>query len=148
MKHVLALSTIYPNAANPRFGTFVARSLESLAKRGDWHVSVINPIGIPPLGLSTLSPRFSDLAGLPEREEIGGVTIHRPQFTLIPKIAARRNVRAIVKAALPVARAIHAAERVHVADAQYFFPDGPAAAALAHAEGLPAHAKSVEVRLK
>ena len=30
MKHVLSLSTLYPNAVNPRFGTFVARSLEAL----------------------------------------------------------------------------------------------------------------------
>ncbi|MEL6487150.1 MAG: glycosyltransferase [Pseudomonadota bacterium] len=142
MKHVLALSTIYPNAANPRFGTFVARSMESLAKRGDWRVSVINPIGIPPLGLGALSPRFSELAALPEREEIGGVTIHRPQFTLIPKIGARRNVKAILRAALPVARAIHEAERVLVADAQYFFPDGPAAAALAEALGAPLSIKA------
>ena len=49
MKHVLALSTLYPNAVHPRFGTFVARSLEALAKRGDWQVTVVNPIGLPPL---------------------------------------------------------------------------------------------------
>ncbi|MEM6856583.1 MAG: glycosyltransferase [Pseudomonadota bacterium] len=142
MKHVLALSTIYPNAANPRFGTFVARSLESLAKRGDWRVSVINPIGIPPLGLGALSPRFADLAALSEREELGGVTIHRPQFTLIPKIGARRNVAAVVKAAMPIARAIHETAPVDVVDAQYFFPDGPAAAALAEALGAPLSIKA------
>ena len=142
MKHVLALSTIYPNAANPRFGTFVARSLESLAKRGDWRVSVINPIGLPPIGLGALSPRYRDLAALPEREESGGVTIHRPRFTLIPKVGARRNVGAIARAALPVARAVEAEARVDVVDAQYFFPDGPAAAALAQDLAAPLSIKA------
>ncbi|MBA4010173.1 MAG: glycoside hydrolase, partial [Erythrobacter sp.] len=51
MKHVLVLSTLYPNPVNPRFGTFVARSVEALAKRGDWRVTVVNPIGLPPLAL-------------------------------------------------------------------------------------------------
>ena len=38
----------------PRFGTFVARQLEALAARGDWEVTVINPIGLPPLALGAL----------------------------------------------------------------------------------------------
>lgn len=31
MKHVLVLSTLYPNALDPRRGTFVARSPEAVA---------------------------------------------------------------------------------------------------------------------
>ena len=54
MKHVLVLSTLYPNAAGPRFGTFVARSIEALAKRGDWRVTMVNPIGLPPLALGLI----------------------------------------------------------------------------------------------
>jgi len=131
MKHALVLSTLYPNATNSRFGTFVARSMESLAARGDWTVSVINPIGLPPIGLSALSDRYRALQRLPERAVEGGITVYRPRFTLIPKIGARRNASAIAKAALPVARAIHAASPVDLVDAQFFFPDGPAAAALA-----------------
>lgn len=131
MKHLLALSTLYPNAANPRFGTFVARSLEALAKRGDWRVSVINPIGLPPMGLGALSDRYRELRHLPEQEMIGGVKVHHPRFTLIPKVGAKRNVAAITKAALPIAQAIAADIPVDVVDAQFFFPDGPAAATLA-----------------
>ncbi|MEO1729880.1 MAG: glycosyltransferase [Pseudomonadota bacterium] len=142
MKHVLALSTIYPNAANPRFGTFVARSLEALVKRGDWRVSVINPIGMPPLGLGALSDRYRDLRHLPEREEMGGVTVYRPRFTLIPKVGTRRNVTAIAKAALPIARAVQSEAPLDVVDAQYFFPDGPAAAQIARDLGTPLSIKA------
>ena len=45
MPRVLSLSTLFPNAANPRFGTFVARSLEALQRETDWDVTVVNPIG-------------------------------------------------------------------------------------------------------
>lgn len=138
MKHVLALSTLYPNPVNPRFGTFVARSLEALAKRGDWRVTLVNPIGLPPLALG----RYRPLADLPAVAEEGGVTVHRPHFTLIPRIGARRNAGAIARAVLPLVRRIHAETPIDVLDAQFFFPDGPAAAQIARETGLPLSIKA------
>jgi glycosyltransferase involved in cell wall biosynthesis len=138
VKHALVLSTLYPNPVTPRFGTFVARSLEALAKRGDWRVTVVNPIGLPPLALG----RYRPLAELPEVSEEGGITVHRPRFTLVPRIGARRNAGAIARAVLPLARRLHAEHPIDVVDAQFFFPDGPAAAALAAALGLPLSIKA------
>jgi len=138
VKHVLALSTLYPNAVNPRFGTFVARSLEALAKRGDWRVTLVNPIGLPPVALG----RYRPLADLPGEAEEGGITIHRPHFTLIPRIGARRNAVAIARAVLPLVRRIHAQQPIDLIDAQFFFPDGPAAAEIAKACGLPLSIKA------
>lgn len=156
MKHVLALSTLYPNAVNPRFGTFVARSLEALAKSGGakrgrmqsgqgeddagdgWKVSVVNPIGLPPIALG----RYRALAQLDEQSEEAGVTVHRPRFTLIPAVGARRNASAIAKAALPLVKRIHAETPIDLIDAQFFFPDGPAAASIARAMDLPLSLKA------
>lgn len=142
MKHVLSLSTLYPNAVNPRFGTFVARSLEAFAKRGaktgDWRVSVVNPIGLPPVALG----RYRGLSKLPEYEEEHGVAIHRPRFTLIPAVGARRNASAIAKAALPLVQRIHEINPIDIIDAQFFFPDGPAAASIAQEMGLPLSIKA------
>lgn len=138
MKHVLSLTTLYPNAVNPRFGTFVARSMEALAKRGDWRVTLVNPIGLPPLALG----RYRPLADLPATSTESGITIHRPHFTLIPRIGARRNAAAIARAALPLVQAIHAETPIDLIDAQFFFPDGPAAAIIAKAMGLPLSIKA------
>lgn len=138
VKHVLALSTLYPNAVNPQFGTFVARSLEGLAKRGDWRVTLINPIGLPPLALG----RYRPLAELAPLAEEGGITVHRPHFTLIPRIGARRNAAAIARAVLPLVRRIHAKAPIDLIDAQFFFPDGPAAAEIARACHLPLSIKA------
>jgi len=137
-KHVLSLSTLYPNAVNPRFGTFVARSLEALAKRGDWHVSVVNPIGLPPIAIG----RYRALSQLDAQSIEAGVTVHRPRFTLIPAVGARRNASAIAKAALPLIERIHAERPIDVLDAQFFFPDGPAAAWIARQIDVPLSLKA------
>ena len=138
MKHVLCLSTLFPNAANPRFGTFVARSLEALAARGDWRVSVVNPIGVPPIALG----RYRALANLPEFAEERGLAIHRPRFTLVPRFGARLNASAIAKAALPLLQRIHAEQPIDLIDAQFFYPDGPAVCWLADQMGLPFSVKA------
>ena len=70
-RRVLSLATLYPNRVQPRFGTFVARSLEALAARGDWHVTVINPIGVPPLAL-----------GQQKQPGVQGTVIRGPQAGL------------------------------------------------------------------
>ena len=138
MKHVLSLSTLYPNAVNPRFGTFVARSMEALAARGDWRVSVVNPIGLPPIALG----RYRALSQLDEMAEEQGVTVHRPRFTLIPAVGARRNAHAIAKAALPLIERIHAETPIDLLDAQFFFPDGPAAAWISRQLDVPLSLKA------
>jgi len=138
VKHVLALSTLYPNPVNPRFGTFVARSLEALAKRGDWRVTLVNPLGLPPLVLG----RYRPLAELPGESIEGGITVHRPRFTLIPRIGARRNAAAIARAVLPLVRRIHAETPIDLIDAQFFFPDGPAAALIVKEMRLPLSIKA------
>jgi len=49
VKCILSLDTLSPNAHQPRFGTFVARQMEALGARGDCDVTVVNPIGVPPV---------------------------------------------------------------------------------------------------
>ncbi len=138
MKHVLAISTLYPNPDTPRFGTFVARSLEALARRGDWRVTVINPIGLPPVAFG----RYRALADLPAVSEECGITVHRPRFTLIPRIGARYNAAAIAAAVLPLAQRLDTETPVDVIDAQFFFPDGPAAAQIARKLDRPLSIKA------
>ncbi|WP_328597938.1 glycosyltransferase [Croceibacterium soli] len=133
MKRLLSLATLYPNPHTPRFGTFVARSLEALAARGDWQVTVVNPIGVPPVAFG----RYRALAAAAVDGTEHGVTVHRPRFSLIPKVGGRFNPRLIARAVLPLARRLHAEAPFDLVDAQFFYPDGPAAARIAGALGLP-----------
>lgn len=132
VKHVLALTTLYPNPGSPRLGTFVARSFEALARRGDWRVTVVNPIALHALAIG----RTREGAEFPSRSKEAGVVVHRPRFTMIPGIGARQHPAAIARAVLPVINRIHAEQPIDVLDAQLFYPDGPAAARLAQTLGL------------
>lgn len=138
MNHLLSIATLYPNAANPRFGTFVARSLEALAKRGDWRVTVINPIGVPPVAFG----RYAALKAAAVDGSEHGVEVHRPTFPLIPKLGGRFNPALIAREVLPQVRRLHAAAPFDLIDAQFFYPDGPAAARIAADLGLPLSIKA------
>ena len=135
-RRLLSISTLYPAPTRPGFGRFVARQMETLAARGDWDVTVINPIGLPPPPFSAMG-RYKTLAAIPQLETGGPVTVHHPRFLLVPGLSGRINPWAIGRAVLPLASRLHAEAPFDLVDAQFFYPDGPAAAQIAAALRLP-----------
>ncbi len=133
---VLSLATLYPNDLAPNFGIFVARQMEAVAARGDAEVVLVSPLGLPPFPLS-LHPRYRAMRALPHEELRGGVRVLRPRFTLLPLIGAHWNAGAIFRAVLPLARRLHHEAPFDLIDAQFFHPDGAAAARLGAALHLP-----------
>lgn len=138
MKRLLSIATLYPNSHTPRFGTFVARSLEALATRGDWDVTLINPIGIPPVPFGKYRP----LAAAAVDGNEHGVKVYRPTFPLIPRLGARINPALIAKSVIHLAKRLHATQPFDLVDAQFFYPDGPAAARIARKLDLPLSIKA------
>lgn len=139
MKRLLSIATLYPNADNPRFGIFVEKQMEALAARGDWDVTVLNPLGIPPLAWG----RYAGVKALCGREERQPhLTVYRFPFTLIPRLGAPFNPAFIIRAALPLAKRLHAEKPFDAVDAQFLYPDAPAAAAIASALNLPLSVKA------
>ncbi len=133
---VLSLSTLYPNPARPAFGKFVAAQMNTVAARGDIDLTVISPIGMPPWPMSLREP-YKALKSVPKHLEPAEFPVHFPRFTLIPRIGGDSNPARIAQAVLPLARRLHEEAPFDLIDAQFFFPDGPAAAAIARALGLP-----------
>jgi teichuronic acid biosynthesis glycosyltransferase TuaC len=138
MPRVLSLSTLYPDAARPRFGTFVARSLEALQRETEWEVTVINPIGVAPLALGRYRAKAAAAVDGVEH----GVPVHRPIFRLLPGVGGRFNPGAIARTAIPLARRLHRENPIDLVDAQFFYPDGPAALRIARALDLPLSIKA------
>jgi len=133
MPRLLSISTLFPTPQRPGFGGFVERQMQALAARGDWEVTVVNPVGLPPVKLA----RYADAAASPLVEQRGPIAVHRPRFTLIPGIGGRFNPALVARAILPLARRLHAERPFDMVDAQFFYPDGPAALRVASALGLP-----------
>ncbi|WBO22244.1 glycosyltransferase [Sphingomonas abietis] len=140
MLRVLTLSTLFPDATRPNFGVFVERQTRGLAALPDVEVRVVAPIGVPRWPLS-LSARWGGLAGLPERETWRGLDLHRPRFPIVPGVGWL-NPGAVARTLLPLLRDIRADFPFDVIDAEFFFPDGPAAVRLGAALGVPVSIKA------
>ena len=136
MLRVLTLSMLFPTASQPTFGVFVERQTLGLSHLDGVEVEVVAPVGLPPWPLSRLA-RYRDPARLPLDEEWKGLRVHRPRFPLIPKFGAGRNARAMAAALLPVLTEIRRRFPFDVIDAEFFWPDGPAAMHLSRALGVP-----------
>jgi len=127
---VLSISTLFPRPDKPGFGRFVARQFEALRTQGGIDLAVIAPFGRPLRG------------GPAELDQSRGYPVHYLPFPTIPKLGALWNAGSIARAALPLARKLHAAAPFDLVDAQFFFPDGPAAARIAATLGLPLSIKA------
>ncbi|MBX3561403.1 MAG: glycosyltransferase [Sphingomonas sp.] len=141
MLRVLTLSTLFPHAARPTLGVFVERQTLELAARDDVALEVVSPAGLPAWPLSR-HPHYASLAGLPETEDWKGLAVHRPRYRVWPRIGQAGAARRMADAVLPVLREIRARFPFDVIDAQFFWPDGPAAVRLGRALGVPVSIKA------
>lgn len=133
---VLSLSTLFPNPVRPAFGGFVGNQMAALVRRGDVDLTMLAPIGMPPWPLSLRAP-YAALKQVPQR---GGSVVADtlyPRFKLLPLIGSDSNPGRLARAVLPLVRRLHAERPFDVVDAQFFFPDGPAAAIIAREINVP-----------
>ncbi|MFC4291807.1 glycosyltransferase [Sphingorhabdus arenilitoris] len=133
---ILTLATLFPNAVQPNFGIFVERQTAGLAAIEGMDVTVINPIAIPPWPLR-LASRYRPLSVVPDQEHWRGLHVYRPRFQVIPKFGGPYNPAMIARAILPLVRRLHTEKPFDLIDAEFFYPDGPAAMRLSDALGIP-----------
>ena len=133
---VLSISTLFPSAARPGFGLFVARQFEALAARGDVELELICPVARPVWPLSLLRAPSSGHFTQPA-DKTAAFPVHYVPFSNIPAVSTRWNPALIARSVLPLARRLHAEKPFDLVDAQFFFPEGPAAARIAKELGLP-----------
>ena len=136
MLRVLTLATLFPNGARPTFGVFVERQTCALAARGDVEVEVVAPVGLPVWPLSR-HPHYAPLRALPVSEIRDGLAVHRPRYRVWPRLGRAGTARRMAATLLPALREIRARFPFDVIDAEFFWPDGPAAMHLAKALGVP-----------
>jgi len=141
MLRVLTLSTLFPDATRPNFGVFVERQTLGLAAHPNVALRLVAPIGLPPWPLSRHS-RFRGFAAVPLEEDWKGLNTLRPRFLALPGIDGRLHGRMLVRALLPVLTAIRRDFAFEVIDAEFFFPDGPAAIALGPHFDVPVSIKA------
>jgi teichuronic acid biosynthesis glycosyltransferase TuaC len=138
---VLTLSTLYPDATRPRLGPFVERQTRELAGHSNVELHVVSPIGLPPWPFTRHS-HYDALTRLPLDDIWEGVFVHRPRFLHLPGTGGRYDVTAMIRTLAPLLTALRREFVFDVIDAEYFFPDGPAAIALGQRFGVPVSIKA------
>jgi len=138
MLRVLTLSTLFPDATRANFGVFVERQTLGLAALPDVDLRVVAPLGLPPIAVG----RYAALAALPRRESWKGLDVQRPRFLNVPGTGGRWHAPLLVRALVPLLDGLRADFAFDVIDAEFFFPDGPAAIALGRRYGVPVSIKA------
>jgi glycosyltransferase involved in cell wall biosynthesis len=137
MIRLLTFTSLYPNAAQPRHGVFVEERLRHLTANGKMAATVVAPVPWFPFR----HPRFGSYslyAKVPAREERYGIRVLHPRYPVIPKFGMNIAPALMYRAMLPVLRKLRAdGTGFDLIDAQYFYPDGVAAARLGAALGTP-----------
>ncbi|MDO6705896.1 glycosyltransferase family 4 protein [Photobacterium sp. 1_MG-2023] len=135
---ILTISTLYPNAANPRHGIFVETRLRQLKKHyPETEITVIAPVPWFPSS-HPIFGRYGEHASVPVKETRYGIPVYHPRYLVIPKIGMfwtpaalawclKKQIRTLINAGL----------EFDLIDGHYFYPDGVAIAAVAKALRKP-----------
>lgn len=142
MLRVLTLSTLFPDRSRPGFGGFVERQTLGLAAHRDVELRVVAPYAAPPMALARRHPAWRDASQLPPRETWKGLDVYRPRFAALPLIGGPLNPWSIAWTLSPLLDAIRADFPFDVIDAEFFYPDGPAAVRLGRRHGVPVSIKA------
>jgi teichuronic acid biosynthesis glycosyltransferase TuaC len=124
------LTTLFPNASQPRHGIFVANRLRRLCDTGRVDATVVAAVPWFP-GV------YRDRAAIPKMESIAGFNVRHPRYLNIPGVGMRIQPDTLARALLGELRRGLNGEQFDAIDAHYFYPDGVAAARVADALGLP-----------
>ncbi len=128
---ILLFSTLFPNAAMPAHGVFVANRLDAFLKRHDAEVKVIAPVPWFAFRHKAFGA-YGAWARAPEREMRGSVEVLHPRYFIPPKTAMHAAPSALTRCLRKAAGTlIESGWEFDLIDAHYFYPDGVAAAHIA-----------------
>jgi glycosyltransferase involved in cell wall biosynthesis len=133
----LLFSSLYPSAVRPGHGIFVETRLRELLRSGSVQAKVVAPVPWFP----STAERFGSyalMARTPRRETRHGIDVLHPRFAVLPKVGMSLAPFSLALAGLRAARRLQAEGfDFDLIDAHYFYPDGVAAALMAHFLGKP-----------
>jgi teichuronic acid biosynthesis glycosyltransferase TuaC len=132
----LTFTTLFPNAAQPVHGIFVANRLGHLLGSRKVATRVVAPV---PMFFST-NRRFgiyAQYASVPRIEERFNTTILHPRYALLPKVGMNVAPGLLYCGALRSVSGVQREFDFDLIDAHYFYPDGIAAVLLGRRFGKP-----------
>jgi teichuronic acid biosynthesis glycosyltransferase TuaC len=134
---LLTFTTLYPNETQPTHGVFTEQRLRHLLNHNDFKVEVVAPVPWFPLKQAFFG-RYAMHARVPYEEKRHGIRVLHPRYPVIPKIGMSIAPFLMAYAVKDTVRSLLVEDRdFDIIDAQYFYPDGVAAALLAKSVERP-----------
>lgn len=131
---VLTFSSLFPNAQQPLHGLFVKERIRALAHLCE--VRVLAPVPWAP-SWRWLGERYYRYSQVAWEELQDSLAVGHPRFFVIPKICKAIDGLFMAVCCLRPVRALRRAFPFDLIDAHWAYPDGVAAAILAHILRLP-----------
>ncbi|MBM4197413.1 MAG: glycosyltransferase family 4 protein [Gammaproteobacteria bacterium] len=127
---ILTFGTLYPDATRPQHGIFVEHRLRPVLRRGNATARVVAPVPWFPSKRAVFG-EWGSFPRVAAREVRDGVTIDHPRFIVVPKFGMSVAPMLLALGARPALQRVREEGfDFDVIDAQYFYPDGVAAAIL------------------
>ncbi|MGF1681311.1 glycosyltransferase [Photobacterium minamisatsumaniensis] len=130
---LLTISTLYPNASDPKHGIFVETRLRHLREKyPDVKVTVIAPVPWFPFKHQRFG-QYAKFASVPYFEQRHGISIYHPRYIVIPKVGMNMTpitLQACIDRQLSLL--VRHGFNFDLIDGHYFYPDGVAIAAIAN----------------
>lgn len=137
MLRILTFTTLFPNAAQPTHGVFVANRLRELVASGEVEARVLAPVPWFPSAHPRFG-RYAAYAAAPRAELLDGLAVGHPRYPVVPKIGPNLAPLSLYQAAArTLARWRRAGYEFDLIDSHFFFPDGIAAVLLGQRFGKP-----------
>ena len=146
---VLAITKIFPNAAEPLSAPFNRQQFAALARRCELEVMATIP-WFPGAGLAARWSSAGKLAAVPRREQIAGIPVCHPRTLFVPRLA--HGAWGPLYAASIAPAILRYRGKVDVVLGSWAYPDGFAAVIAARMLGVPSvvklHGSDINVMAK
>ena len=136
---VLAITKIFPNAAEPLSAPFNRQQFAALARRCDLEVMATIP-WFPGAGLVARWSSAGKLAAVPRHEQIAGIAVSHPRTLFVPRLAHSAWGPLYAASIAPALRRFRG--KVDVVLGSWAYPDGFAAVIAARLLGVPCVVKT------
>jgi teichuronic acid biosynthesis glycosyltransferase TuaC len=133
---LLTYTTLYPSAVVPQHGIFVENRLRRIVATGDVSARVVAPVPWFPF-TGDVFGRYGTFARIAGAEVRFGIAVDHPRYLSIPKVGMTLAPRLLYRSTIECVRRHVAETGAVLIDAQYFYPNGVAAAMIGRALGLP-----------
>lgn len=132
---ILTYTNLFPNHMHENRGIFIENRMRAFVEHSGAHLDVVAPIPyFPKLPWPT---RWSAFGQIAFEEERRGIRIYHPRYVVIPKVGMPMHGQSMYGASYNLLARLHRANRYHLIDAHWIYPDGWAAVKIAKKLQIP-----------